>query len=77
MATKKAKAPGGAIRDYLKRHGLSQREFADSLGVTQGAVSQWIRGTTGIGQATAAEIIRVTGGEVSVSDLYPKLFGSG
>lgn len=75
MATKKSRAPGAAIQDYLAKHKLSQKSFADKLGVTQTAVSQWINGKTRVDEDNAASIIRVTGGEVSAQDLFPKLFG--
>jgi transcriptional regulator with XRE-family HTH domain len=36
-------APG--IRDYRRRHGLTQRELADQLGVTQQSVARWEQGS--------------------------------
>ena len=30
-----------AIKRIREQHGISQREFAEALGVTQGAVSHW------------------------------------
>lgn len=77
MATKKRRAAGAAIDRYIKRHGLSQKQFADRLGITQSAVSQWIQGDTGVRNDIAVKIVRLTGGEVSLSDLYPHLFMAG
>jgi DNA-binding transcriptional regulator YdaS (Cro superfamily) len=74
MATRKGRAPGIAIQAYLEKHRLSQKDFATRVGVTQGAVSQWIKGKTRIDEERGAVIIKVTEGEVSAADLFPRLF---
>lgn len=76
MATRKGRTPGIAIQAYLEKHQLSQKDFADSLGVTQGAVSQWIKGKTRIDEDRAADIIKVTRGEVTAEQLFPHLFSA-
>jgi DNA-binding transcriptional regulator YdaS (Cro superfamily) len=51
----------------------TQEEFAKRLGVTQGAVSQWLRG--GVPVARAADIERATRGLVTRVELLPEIFG--
>lgn len=62
---------------YLKQQKTSQSAIAKSLRdrglrVTQGLVSQWIRGETRITLQAAVEIERLTGGKVSVYDWLPE-----
>lgn len=45
---------------YLKKHGLTQEEFATRLGCSQSLVSQWLSGSTNITPQWALEIERVT-----------------
>lgn len=33
-----------ALRDYLKRHSITQQQFAERLGVKQPTVSEWVNG---------------------------------
>lgn len=75
MATKNSRAAGAAIARYLARHQLSQKQFADLLGVTQGAVSQWILGGK-ISEDNRTEIMRVTNGEVPAEVLFPRVFSA-
>lgn len=56
MATKKGRAPGGAIQAYLLKQRISQKEFGDSLGVSQGLVSQWVTGETQVSPRWAKKI---------------------
>lgn len=74
MATRKRRAPGAAIQAYLEKHGLSQQDFADQLGVSQVLISQWIKGRTRITPERAADIMEATAGEVSPQQLFPRLF---
>jgi len=53
-------------------HGLGQAEFARSLGVTQGLVSQWVNQTTRITAERAVQIHQVHG--VPLSDIRPDLW---
>lgn len=59
------------IKKYLTEHQVTQRMLAKTLGVTPSAVSQWISGTTEPTGRQAANIIRITHGEVTLDDLYP------
>lgn len=62
------------IPAYLKKHELSQEQFATFLGVSQGLVWQWIAGKTRITAERAKEIERKTGGEITRHDLRPDIF---
>lgn len=62
------------LQTYLEKHGLSQEQFAKQIGVTQGAVWQWLNGETRITAERAVEIERATKSEVSRHDLRPDLF---
>lgn len=59
---------------YLKKHGLSQEQFAKKIGSTQGAVSQWLLGRSRMSAERAAKIEQKTGGELRLQDLRPDLF---
>lgn len=62
------------IRDYLKKHDLSQDDFAKSIGVTQGLVWQWLEGRQRITAERALEIEEKTKGEITREELRPDLF---
>ena len=61
------------IRAYLKQRGLSQKEFATILGVTQGCIAQWIGGKR-ISSERALQIEKKTQGHVTREDLRPDLY---
>ncbi len=55
------------ITEWLQKTGMTQRAFAELIGVTQGRVSQiCASGTDSL--STAAKIEKATGGEVSASE---------
>lgn len=62
------------LNSYLKRHGLTQQEFANRLGCSQSLVSQWISGETRITGRWAVAIERETRREVRRQELMPELF---
>lgn len=62
------------ISAYLKKHGLTQEEFATRVGVTQGAVWQWLNGAK-VKPRRAIEIEELTKGEIMRHELRPDLFG--
>lgn len=63
------------IAAYLKSKELSQQEFADLTGVTQGRVSQWLKGER-IPAERCAAIETATAGAVTRYDLRPDVFGA-
>lgn len=63
------------LKTYLKRSKQSQSEFAEKLGVSQGLVSQWVQGITGITPERAIEIEDATAGVVTRHELRPDIFG--
>jgi DNA-binding transcriptional regulator YdaS (Cro superfamily) len=56
-----------ALSRYLKRHGLSQRQFATQAGISVSMVCQCLSGARCPGRSSALKIERVTGGEVPAS----------
>lgn len=65
------------LQNYLQKHGLSQEAFGEKLGVSQGLVSQWLNGETGITNERAKQIAAVTDYEVTPHDLLPGIFPAG
>lgn len=55
------------LREWLDQSGTSQKSFAESLGVTQAAVSQWIGGKQSPRPATLKAISQHTG--LSIDEL--------
>ena len=62
------------LDSYLKKHGLTQREFADKIGCSQSLVSQWISGETKITGQWAVAIERATERDVKRQELLPELY---
>lgn len=62
------------ISTYLIDESLTQQEFADQVGVTQGRVSQWLKGEK-IPAERCIQIEAATGGKVTRYDLRPDVFG--
>lgn len=58
---------------YLRDNNLTQKAFAEAIGVTEGAVSQWLAGGN-MKMKHLAKIREVTG--IEIQDLAPQLFGS-
>jgi predicted DNA-binding transcriptional regulator YafY len=58
------------LGQYLKEAGLSQAEFGKSLSppVSQGQVSQWIRGVTAITLSYSLQIDEITNRKVTPQD---------
>lgn len=59
------------LKDFLDQHDVSQSDFATSLGVTRAAVNHWILGKSYPSGRTAARIVELTGGQVTLAELYP------
>lgn len=68
------------IQAYLEKHRLSQAQFAEKIGVTQGAVWQWIQWLDNPNKGTrmsaekAKEIEDRTEGEITRHDLRPDIY---
>lgn len=62
------------LTEYMERHGLSQKAFARRMGVSQSAVSQWLREEKGISIRTAEKMEKRSAREITVRALFPKLF---
>lgn len=62
------------IRSYLKKHNLTQEEFAKKVGVSPGAVWQWINGESRVDPRRVRKIEAITEGEVSRHDLRPDIY---
>lgn len=60
---------------YLSLRGMSQKNLADALGVTQAAVTNWIKGKNSPGIETVAQICTIL--DISVSDLFGMAGDSG
>ena len=61
------------LKEYIANRKLSQVEFAQLLGVTQGAVWQWIAGKKPVSAESCIAIERATAGEVRCEDLRPDI----
>jgi len=61
------------LKTYCEQNG--QTPLANLLGVTQGAVWQWLNGYQRITAERAIEIERVTQGTVTKHELRPDVFG--
>ncbi|WP_454825365.1 Cro/CI family transcriptional regulator [Paraburkholderia xenovorans] len=59
------------LRTYLATAKHRQRQFAESLGVTQGLISQWARGKALPPPKRCVAIERLTQGEVTRKELRP------
>ena len=66
----------GEIRDNIKKNigyyltlrGISQKEFAEKLGVSQSSVTFWVKGKNSPDIETVARICEILG--ISISDLF-------
>lgn len=62
------------LKTYLKRKRLTQAAFAKEVGVTQGAVWQWITDKQQISAEKAILVERATGGMVPRHEMRPDLW---
>lgn len=63
-----------ALKGYLDKTGLTQRQFADLIGCSQSLVSQWISGDIQMTNDWALVIERRTHQKIRRQDLLPELF---
>jgi DNA-binding transcriptional regulator YdaS (Cro superfamily) len=62
------------LATYLKRNRVSQAQFARKVGVTPGAVWQWLNDEARISAEKVLPIERATDGAVTRHDLRPDLY---
>lgn len=62
------------IEEYLKYKKLTQQEFADMLGVTQGYIAHYINSHKRVTAERALQIHELTKGKINKSDLRPDIF---
>ena len=63
-----------ALKGYLDKTGLTQRQFADLIGCSQSLVSQWISGDIQMTNDWALEVEKRTHQKLKRQDLLPELF---
>jgi DNA-binding transcriptional regulator YdaS (Cro superfamily) len=63
-----------ALRGYLDKSGLTQRQFADLMECSQSLVSQWLTGDIKMTNEWALEIEKRTHHKLRRQDLLPELF---
>lgn len=59
------------LHEFLSVRGQTQRAFSLSIGVTQQAVSQWLRGFSTPRPEQMQKIVEVTNGAVTPNDFLP------
>ena len=62
------------LKSYLKKHKLTQEEFARTMRVSKGLIWQWLNGHTEITAERAVEIERATEGAVPREETRPDLY---
>ena len=62
------------IKTYIKKRGITQKQFGRLLGVSQSQVSQWLTGKKRINGDWAPEIERKTKGEIRRENVRPDLY---
>lgn len=58
------------LGDYLKREGITHAAFAEELGVTRSAVTQWVNDLTLPTGERMIMVYRMSGGEVGMEDWH-------
>ena len=61
------------IRAYLAKRGLTQKQFASILDVTQGCIAQWVGGKK-VSIKRAEQIEKKTKGAITREELRPDLY---
>lgn len=57
------------LREYLKKEKITQEQFAEMIGVTQGIVTRWCRGAIPRIELMT-KILVATQGKVTANDFY-------
>lgn len=61
---------GSAFGEYLCRTGMTQKQFADLMGVKQSTISRYVRGDREPDRAAISRIAELTNGEVGPADWF-------
>lgn len=64
------------LERYLERNRLTQADFAERVGTTQGAIARYIAGQRMPRPEVLVRIIDATGGEVTANDFLPEAGGA-
>ncbi len=59
------------LSEFLSENGISQASFGATIGVTQQALSKWVRGDATPRPKQMVKIIGATGGAVTANDFLP------
>jgi len=62
------------LSEYLRTKKLTQAQFAERMGVSQGLVWQWLNGRQPITAERAVKIELLTEGEIRRHELRPDLY---
>lgn len=63
------------LTEYLSSPGESQGRLASSLGISQSAISQWVK--RGVPAERVPAVVRATKGAVTAHELRPDLYPEG
>ncbi len=61
---------GVALKKYLEKNQITQREFSKKLGVSDGAITRWVKGERIPKMKLIMKIKKETNGEVNPQDFY-------
>jgi len=65
-----------ALKSYMARMGVTQRELAASVGCTQGMVHQWVSGLRRIAADRVLIICRATDWNITPHELRPDVYSN-
>lgn len=57
------------LKTFIELKSISQKEFADALGIAQSSLSNYLRGTRTVPLNVAVKIEEITKGKVKIKDL--------
>ena len=64
------------LKEYLARKGISQREFAKRLGITQPYLSQVLRHTKRFSAELALKVVEITQNDITRDEaMFPEFYG--
>ena len=64
------------LKEYLARKGISQRDFAKRLGITQPYLSQVLRHTKRFSAELALKVVEITQKDVTRDEaMFPEFYG--